>query len=227
MRIRILTIWHGRCFRVHDPIKFVSMVLPHYFSQTKYRSFQRQLNHYGFERIVKGPLEGYYKHPSFLRDDKELCESMGRIKRKTTKKNAKASASKEGANTNTTKSWKLPSFPIIKPLLPVSTVSASSSVESAKPFYVASRSHSITSHTSDITLTSEIGGLSAEDEDDEVKADVVRSGGEDLYVLESDPFEVMCDRVCQHKSKKDPFSTKQAVQQVNFLFLTECDFDIQ
>ena len=33
----------NKCFRVHDPNQFVSTVMPRFFKQTKYKSFQRQL----------------------------------------------------------------------------------------------------------------------------------------------------------------------------------------
>lgn len=71
----------GKGFRVHKQNLFVETILPRYFSQTKYRSFQRQLNHYGFDRIIKGPYEGGYRHPDFVRDDPIRCRSMRRLKR--------------------------------------------------------------------------------------------------------------------------------------------------
>lgn len=71
----------GKGFRVHKQTMFVEKILPRYFSQTKYRSFQRQLNHYGFDRILKGPYEGGYRHPDFVRDDPIRCRSMRRLKR--------------------------------------------------------------------------------------------------------------------------------------------------
>jgi hypothetical protein len=74
--------WHpdGRSFQVQCHDQFVTRVLPGYFSdsQTRYRSFQRQLSHYGFERIAKGS----YRHPSFVRDNPTLCEGMTRRERR-------------------------------------------------------------------------------------------------------------------------------------------------
>lgn len=41
----------GKGFQVHDVEKFVAVILPLYFgNQTHFRSFQRQLNFYLFER---------------------------------------------------------------------------------------------------------------------------------------------------------------------------------
>lgn len=71
----------GTSFKVHQQNAFVEKVLPRYFSQTKYRSFQRQLNHYGFERTQKGALEGSYSHPRFVKGRPERSEDMKRIKR--------------------------------------------------------------------------------------------------------------------------------------------------
>ena len=41
---------HGRSFKVLDPDKFMNLVVPQFFKATKYRSFQRQLNLWGFDR---------------------------------------------------------------------------------------------------------------------------------------------------------------------------------
>ena len=69
----------GRSFIVQDPKKFVSEILPGHFKQTKYKSFQRQLNFYGFLRITTGRLQGSYQHPCFVKGDLELCKEIKRI----------------------------------------------------------------------------------------------------------------------------------------------------
>jgi len=70
----------GACFKVHDTDNFVKKVMPIFFKQTKYKSFQRQLNLYSFLRIDAGPNKGAYRHPSFLRGRKDMLPSIQRIK---------------------------------------------------------------------------------------------------------------------------------------------------
>lgn len=76
---------HGRSFKVHNPKKFAAIVLPRFFHQNKYASFQRQLNLYGFSRITrKGADRGSYYHEYFLRGKKFLCNNINRYKVKGT-----------------------------------------------------------------------------------------------------------------------------------------------
>jgi hypothetical protein len=67
-------------FRVHDIKKFVETIMPRYFNQTKYKSFQRQLNMWGFERVQSGPFKGGYTHERFVRGQPVLCRHMRRQK---------------------------------------------------------------------------------------------------------------------------------------------------
>lgn len=60
---------HGKSFFVHNKKKFVELVSPHYFKETKFESFTRKLNRWGFVRISKGPEIGAFQHEFFLRDD--------------------------------------------------------------------------------------------------------------------------------------------------------------
>jgi hypothetical protein len=67
-------------FRIHNSAAFVDLVMPKYFKQTKYKSFQRQINIWGFCRISSGPDKGGYVHPYFVRDKPSLCCQMVRRK---------------------------------------------------------------------------------------------------------------------------------------------------
>ncbi|KAI2501075.1 hypothetical protein MHU86_13366 [Fragilaria crotonensis] len=75
---------HGRCFVVHNQQQFVDVIMPHYFKQTKFPSFQRQLNLYGFNRLTSGPDRGGYYHEFFLRGKKFLAIRIQRLKIKGT-----------------------------------------------------------------------------------------------------------------------------------------------
>lgn len=67
---------NGRSFKVHKPKEFVRTIIPKYFNQTKYKSFQRQLHLYNFQRIRKGPEAGSYSHPKFVRGFKALSMTI-------------------------------------------------------------------------------------------------------------------------------------------------------
>jgi HSF-type DNA-binding len=60
---------HGRAFKVCDKKRFTIEILPCYFPHQKnFASFQRQLNVYGFLRMIKeGPDQDSYYHEFFLR----------------------------------------------------------------------------------------------------------------------------------------------------------------
>ena len=55
----------GTSFKVLQPKRFEDEVMKLYFQKTKYKSFQRQLNIYGFRRFHHGKFKGGYHHPSF------------------------------------------------------------------------------------------------------------------------------------------------------------------
>ena len=76
---------HGRAFKVHSVKQFVESIMPHFFNQTKYTSFQRQLNLYGFIRITVGRDKGAVYHPCFVRNQPQMIQGMVRKKVKGTK----------------------------------------------------------------------------------------------------------------------------------------------
>jgi hypothetical protein len=70
---------NNQSFKVHDQDAFVKEVLPRYFKITKYKSFIRQLNSYGFQRLhQKGPSQGGYFHRLFIRDEPRYCKYITR-----------------------------------------------------------------------------------------------------------------------------------------------------
>jgi hypothetical protein len=71
---------HGRAFAIHKPVLFTSDIMPKFFKQSRYTSFQRQVNLYGFRRISQGPDTGGYFHQAFLRGRPGLCINMKRTK---------------------------------------------------------------------------------------------------------------------------------------------------
>jgi hypothetical protein len=80
---------HGKACRVHLPDVFARAVMPRYFKQTKYKSFLRQLQLYGFHRIREGKDAGAYFHSMFIRNKKSMSLQMSR-KRIKGKKSSKA-----------------------------------------------------------------------------------------------------------------------------------------
>lgn len=76
---------HGRCFLVRSKEAFASRILSRWFRQSKFASFQRQLNLYGFKRITTGPDKGGYYHELFLRSKIFLCHRIERVKIKGSK----------------------------------------------------------------------------------------------------------------------------------------------
>lgn len=86
-------------FKVHKVTEFVGKILPQYFKQTKYKSFQRQLNLWGFERVTEnGPEKGAYFHKHFLKEQPALCRFLTRQRAK--KGSSRTSAMKMRSSPN-------------------------------------------------------------------------------------------------------------------------------
>jgi hypothetical protein len=69
----------GKSFKIHvdgsndeDDEKAFVAILKETFNQTRFKSFLRQLQLYGFERTYKGPRRGECKHGMFVRGRREL-----------------------------------------------------------------------------------------------------------------------------------------------------------
>mmetsp|Transcript_21724 Transcript_21724/g.32889 ORF Transcript_21724/g.32889 Transcript_21724/m.32889 type:complete len:271 (-) Transcript_21724:82-894(-) len=89
---------NGRSFQVKDPTKFMELVVPRFFKATKYRSFQRQLNLWGFIRVVKGQGNGVWYHESFIRGSPEMISKLTRTRIKGQKMPVTQDKSKEAHN---------------------------------------------------------------------------------------------------------------------------------
>ena len=90
----------GRAFKVHDTKLFVSNIMPNYFNQNHYKSFQRQLNIYGFQRLTHGKDKGAYTHELLVQGNSDMCRYMIRVKIKnkgSKTKSAHSSTSNDSA----------------------------------------------------------------------------------------------------------------------------------
>mmetsp|Transcript_1632 Transcript_1632/g.3430 ORF Transcript_1632/g.3430 Transcript_1632/m.3430 type:complete len:321 (-) Transcript_1632:1580-2542(-) len=83
----------GRSFTIFQPKGFAESIMGQYFRQTKYKSFQRQMNLYGFVREVRGKIRGVYSHPQFIRHDRDLCLQIKRSNKAPTRSSFGSSSS--------------------------------------------------------------------------------------------------------------------------------------
>jgi len=68
---------HGKAFFISHRKAFVEKVLNlHFKNNSKYTSFTRKLNRWGFTRVDRGPDEGAYYHMFFQRGNYSLCRHM-------------------------------------------------------------------------------------------------------------------------------------------------------
>jgi len=69
----------GKAFKVHDKERFVQEIMPSFFGTQSFKTFQRNLNLWGFTRVSKGPQKDVCSHPLFLKGFPGVCQSMKRI----------------------------------------------------------------------------------------------------------------------------------------------------
>lgn len=70
---------HGRAWVIHDKDEFIKVSRSH-FHFTKYESFIRQVNAWGFKRVTRGKDVNSYYHEKFLRGMPHLVQSIKRNK---------------------------------------------------------------------------------------------------------------------------------------------------
>jgi HSF-type DNA-binding len=69
---------HGRAWRILKPRDFEVRVIPMFFEHSKFSSFVRQANGWGFRRITQGRDRSAYYHEQFLRGLPFLSKTMKR-----------------------------------------------------------------------------------------------------------------------------------------------------
>jgi hypothetical protein len=96
----------GRSFKVHNKHAFEEEIMSHYFKSSKFKSFQRSLNLWGFHTAPSSAhhKQGECYHPFFLKGFPELCPRMQRTRikgngRRRCKKNATTQERKVGTTT--------------------------------------------------------------------------------------------------------------------------------
>ena len=93
-------------FILHASLSILPAPLAYPFSvtytDTKMTSFQRQLNLYGFRRVIKGEEQGCYFHPQFHRDHPELISDIRRVSHLTEQTHADTIADDDSTHENHT-----------------------------------------------------------------------------------------------------------------------------
>jgi hypothetical protein len=89
----------GNGFHIHDPDAMLPILQKCGFNQSKWKSFLRQLQNYGFRREIRGPTKGICKHPDLIRGRRELCMNMRRIKKWNSADNLKTHQCAKKSNT--------------------------------------------------------------------------------------------------------------------------------
>lgn len=67
---------HGNGFLIHKKKSFANEILPKHFKASKFTSFTRKLNRWGFSRAPRGPETGAYFHKFFCREKPEMVLQM-------------------------------------------------------------------------------------------------------------------------------------------------------
>jgi hypothetical protein len=102
---------HGLAFAILDKRKFARDVMGKYFKQSKFTSFTRKLNRWGFERVAKGPEAGAYYNALFQRSNLQLCLRMMCQKNRDNPKDGSVASGTGDADGSTASSSQQPKPP--------------------------------------------------------------------------------------------------------------------
>jgi hypothetical protein len=99
----------GRSFKVHNRHAFEEEIMSHYFKSSKFKSFQRSLNLWGFQTAPSSAhKQGECYHPFFLKGFPDLCP---RIQRTRIKGNGRRRCKKKCKVDTTTAAPQAPATP--------------------------------------------------------------------------------------------------------------------
>eukprot|EP00934_Nitzschia_sp_Nitz4_P007861 Nitzschia sp. Nitz4//scaffold36_size144017//104895//105668//NITZ4_003107-RA/size144017-processed-gene-0.274-mRNA-1//-1//CDS//3329549519//7851//frame0 len=90
---------NGKAFKVHKKEEFCRDIMPSYFNSSKYKTWQRSLNLWGFESFARGADKGACYHTYFVRGHPELCKKMNRVKIKGSIHDVQTSSTLKNDNT--------------------------------------------------------------------------------------------------------------------------------
>jgi len=79
---------NGKGFIILQKRRFATEVMPMYFKHSKFTSFTRKLNRWGFTRVTRGPESGAYYHKYFQRGQHNLVMQMHCQSKMSSKDNA-------------------------------------------------------------------------------------------------------------------------------------------
>ena len=116
----------GKAFKVHQLDAFMEKVVPFYFRQSKWKSFQRQLYFYGYTRTSSGA----YHHPHFIKGNKTLSLQMRptKIKSKAVKRMSDSSMSSSRSSISSTSTCE-PAEPTLRIEIPENSPSEDTQYE--------------------------------------------------------------------------------------------------
>lgn len=233
---------NGRNFTIHDRVAFPKSIQNKYFNQSKFASFRRQLNLWGFERVCedgKGKETswsdqessssshhlggGSFYHPLFQRHDRSLCSTMkrGKLKKEEadtmqiSSQNDKPGASFQSKRTN---DFDLPNFPLLFP-------EQQQAISPQQIAQVNPRESSISStqfygdQENSLLLFQDFNMKFGQDDDGQIEKSSSNDDGEPL------PFDSFQDKLQVNSAEEECVGNDQSFKEL-LDFLSDCDENI-